>query len=127
MKKTLIALATMIIIPSAAIAGFGPGGMGFGPRGPNAEYMARVLDLTPEQQEKMKTLWAEQAKKRDEMRAAMQAEMQSKMQAILTKEQFAKMTDLRQMRMAGRGQGMMGQGMGPNGAGCMGMGPRGAK
>lgn len=87
--------------------GGGPGMRG----GPNVEYMARVLDLTPEQQEKVKTLFTDHAKKRDETRAAMQADMQSKMQGILTKEQFTKMTDLRQFGQGG--QGGRGQGMGP--------------
>ncbi len=134
MKRTLIALATLIAMPiaaSTAIAGFGPGGMGPSMRGgPNPEYMARVLDLTTEQQEKLKVLWADHAKQRDEMRAAMQSQMQTKMQAILTKEQYDKMAELRQYRKGGRGQGM-GPGAGPGmgvgmGSGCTGMGPRGA-
>ncbi len=126
MNKTLIALATLVIIPTAAIAGFGyhgggPGGHG----GPNVERMARILDLTPEQQEQLKTLRAEQAKKRDEMRTAMQTEMQAKMQTILTKEQYAKMADLRDMRFNKGDRPMGGRGMGPGmGAGCDGMGPR---
>lgn len=117
MKKTLIALAMLLAIPSAMA--FGPG-YGMGPRGggPNPEYMARVLDLTPEQQDKMKALFAEHAQKRAEMRTAMQADMQAKMQSILTKEQYAKMTELRQLRQgggpgAGMGPGMGGRGMGP--------------
>jgi periplasmic protein CpxP/Spy len=110
MKKTLIALSTLLAlsgsIPAAmAQPGFGPG-MEMG-RGPNAEYMALVLDLTPDQQAKLKTLYAEQAERRAEMRAAMQAEMQSKLQGILTKEQYAKMTELRKLRKGpgGRGRG----------------------
>lgn len=127
MKKTLIALATLIVIPVAASSamafGFGPGQGMRG--GPNPEYMARVLDLTPEQQTKVKALFAEHAQKRTEMRAAMQADMQSKMQEILTKEQYAKMTDLRQARMGGQGQAAA-PGWGGRGAGmgCNGMGPR---
>lgn len=127
MKKTLITLAVLAIIPAAALAGFGGGGMGPGAGmrgGPNPEFMARVLDLTPEQKDKLQALWTEHAKKRDETRAAMQADMQSKMQSILTKEQYAKMTDLRQMRGGGPGMGL-GAGMGPGRGGCMGMGPRG--
>jgi len=58
------------------------------------------------------------------MRAAMQTDMQNKMQSILTKEQYAKMTDLRQMRGGGPGMGP-GAGMGPGRGGCMGMGQRG--
>lgn len=117
MKKTLIALAMLIAIPAVpvAMAGFGPGQGMRG--GPNVEYMARVLDLTPEQQDKMKALFAEKAKERAEMRAAMQADMQAGMQGILTKEQFTKMTELRQARMGGQGAGMgpggRGRGMGP--------------
>lgn len=130
MKKTLIALALLAVIPTVAIAGFGMG-PGHGMRGgPNPEFMARVLDLTPEQQDKMKALWAEQAKKRDEMRAAMQADMQAKMQTILSKEQYAKLNDLRQMRGGGPGKGPgtgpgAAAGMGPGAGGCAGMGPRG--
>ena len=133
MKKTLIALAALIAIPLAvpsAMAGFGPGQGMRG--GPNAEFMARALDLTPEQQDKVKALFAEHAKKRGEMRAAMQAEMQTKMQGILTKEQYTKMSDLRQYRMGGPGGAMgpgmggRGQGMGP-GMGCDGFGPRGGR
>ncbi|TCJ19762.1 periplasmic heavy metal sensor [Parasulfuritortus cantonensis] len=123
MKKTLIALAILLAIPTAGALAYGPGqgqGPGYGMRGgPNVEYMARVLDLTPEQQEKMKVLFAEKAKQRAEMRAAMQADMQAKMQSILTKEQYAKMADLRQLRQGGPGAGM-GPGMGGRGAG---MGP----
>jgi Spy/CpxP family protein refolding chaperone len=128
MKKTLITLAILAIVPTVAMAGFGMG-PGHGMRGgPNPEFMARVLDLTPEQKDKMQALWAEQAKKRDEMRAAMRTDMQAKMQSILTKEQYAKMTELRQMRGGGPGLGSgggagMGQGMGRGG--CTGMGPRG--
>jgi Spy/CpxP family protein refolding chaperone len=127
MKNTLIALATLMAIagsiPSVMAApGFGPGMRG----GPNVEYMARALDLTPEQQDKVKALFAEQAKKRSEMRTAMQTEMQAKMQSILTKEQYAKMTEMRQLRQGGPGSGMGGRGPGRNG-GCSGMGPRGMK
>ncbi len=123
MNKTLIALAALVIIPTAAIAGFGHHGGDRG--GPNIERMARILDLTTEQQEQLKTLRAEQTKKRDEMRAAMQTEMQAKMQTILTKEQFAKMADLRDMRFNKGDRPMGGRGMGPGmGAGCDGMGPR---
>ncbi|NTV94773.1 MAG: periplasmic heavy metal sensor [Thiobacillus sp.] len=121
MKKTLIALAMLLAIPSAMAFGYGPGQGMRG--GPNPEYMARVLDLTPEQQEKMKVLFAEKAKQRAEMRAAMQAEMQTRLQAILTPEQLAKMTELRQLRQGGQGAGM-GQGMG-RGPG-MGPGPDGS-
>ena len=129
MKKTLIALAMLIAIPAvpSAMAGFGPGQGMRG--GPNVEYMAVALDLTPEQQDKIKALFAERVKQRAEMRAAMQAEMQSKMQNILTKEQYAKMTELRQARMAGQGPAM-GPGMGGRGQGrgmggnCTGFGPR---
>lgn len=127
MKKTLITLAVLAIVPTAAVAGFGWGGMGPGHGmrgGPNAEFMARMLDLTPEQKDKMQALWTEHAKKRDEMRAAIQTDMQNKMQSILTKEQYAKMTDLRQMRGGGPGMGP-GAGMGPGRGGCMGMGQRG--
>lgn len=112
MKKTLIALATLIAIPLAASSALAmPGqGMGQGMRGgPNVEYMARVLDLTPEQQEKVKALFAEQARKRAEQRAAMQAETQAGMKEILTEAQFAKMNDLRGLR---RGDRAMGSGMG---------------
>lgn len=119
MKKTLIALAMLVAIPTA-MAGFGPGGDGAGHgrmHGPNVERMAVMLDLTPEQQDKMKALFAEQAKKRDETRAAMRTEMQSKMQAILTPAQFEKMTKLR----GERGTGMGGRGMRE---GCDGTGPR---
>lgn len=123
MKKTLIALAILVAIPAVASAGFGMG-PGHGMRGgPNPEMMARVLDLTPEQQDKMKALWADQVKKRDEMRTAMQADMQTKMQSILTKEQYAKMQDLRALRGGGSGMGQ-GAGMGPGKGGCGGMGPR---
>jgi hypothetical protein len=69
----------------------------------------------------MKALRAEQAKKRDEMRAAMQTEMQAKMQTILTKEQYAKMAQLRDMRFNKGDRPMGGRGMG---AGCDGKGPR---
>ncbi|MDD5366069.1 MAG: periplasmic heavy metal sensor [Gallionellaceae bacterium] len=127
MKKTLIALAMLIAIPAIPVAMAGMGaGPGQGMRGgPNVEYMARTLDLTPEQQDKMKALFAEKAKQRAEMRATMQADMQSRMQGILTKEQFAKMTELRQLRHGG--QGTRGPGMGPGMAGCDGSGPRGMK
>lgn len=119
MKKTLIALAMLFAIPAIPSAmAFGPG-PGQGMRGgPNVEYMARVLDLTPEQQDKMKTLFAEKAQQRTEMRATMRADMQARMQGILTEAQFAKMTELRQLRQGGPGAGMgpgmgRGRGMGP--------------
>jgi Spy/CpxP family protein refolding chaperone len=128
MKKTLIVLAMLLAIPSAMAFGPGPGMRG---GGPNPEYMARVLDLTPEQQNKVKALFAEHAQQRDQMRAAMQADMQAKMQGVLTKEQYAKMTELRQMRMAGQGAamgpgmagGMGGRGMGGGPGNC----PRGMR
>ena len=119
MKKTLIALAMLIAVPTA-MAGFGGGPNGDGPgkmHGPNVERMAVMLDLTAEQQDKVKELFAEQAKKRDETRMAMRAEMQGKMQAILTPAQYEKMTKLR----GERGAGMGGRGM--RGA-CDGSGPR---
>ena len=124
MKKTLIALAVVAAITASIPAvmaqpGYGPGMRG----GPNVEYMARVLDLTPEQQAKMKALFGEQAQRRAQMRTAMQAEMQS----ILTKEQYNKMIELRQLRMQNRG-GAMGPGAGGRGPGygpgnCIGTGP----
>jgi len=124
MKKTVIALSTLLAlsgsIPAAmAQPGFGPGMRG----GPNSEYMALVLDLTPDQQAKLKTLYAEQAERRAKMRATMQAEMQSKLQGILTKEQYAKMTELRKLR---KGPGARGRGPGKghhHGHGCAGWGP----
>lgn len=120
MKKTLIALAMLVAVPTA-MAGFGPGWDGTaGPgraQGPNVERMAVMLDLTTEQQDKVKALFAEQAKKRDETRATMRTEMQGKMQAILTPAQYEKMTKLR----SERGTGMGGRGM--RGA-CDGSGPR---
>lgn len=124
MKKTLIALAMLVAIPTA-MAGFGPNGDGSGPgkmRGPNVERMAVMLDLTPEQQDKIKTVFEEQAKKRQEMRGAMQAEMQGKMQSILTPDQYEKMTKLRTVR----GAGMSGPATGGRGmrGGCDGSGPR---
>lgn len=125
MKKTLIALSTMLAlsgsIPAAmAQPGFGPGMRG----GPDSEYMALVLDLTPDQQAKLKTLYAEQAERRAKMRAAMQDEMQSKLQGILTKEQYAKMTELRKMR---KGPGGKGRGPGKGRRhGCGGWGPAAA-
>lgn len=123
MKKSLIALAMLMAIPVAAMAfgGPGPGMRG----GPNVEYMASVLDLTPDQQAKVKALFEEKAKQRAEMRAVMQAETQAKMQEILTKDQFAKMTELRQFRHGGQGAGMGGRG--PGMGGCNGTGPRGAQ
>jgi Spy/CpxP family protein refolding chaperone len=123
MKKTLIALATMATLAIAAplaLAQFGPGQQGMR-GGPNIEMMARMLDLTPEQQGKMKTLFAEQAKQREAMREAMRTDMQNKMQAILTKDQYAKMQDLRKFRDENRGPGMRG-GMGGGMGGCPGQG-----
>jgi len=117
MKKSLIAIALMLSIPAVALAGFGMG-PGHGRHGGNPEMMARMLDLTPEQQDKMQALWAEQARKRDEMRSAMQAEIQTKLQSILSKEQYAKMQDLRSYRQAQRGQGVPASGM--RGAGMRG-------
>jgi Spy/CpxP family protein refolding chaperone len=125
MNKTLITLSTLLAlsgsIPAAmAQPGFGPGMRG----GPDAEYMALVLDLTPDQQAKLKTLYAEQAERRAQMRAAMQTEMQSKLQGILTKEQYAKMTELRTLR---KGLGARGRGPGKgHGHGCAGWGPAAA-
>ncbi|MDD3530717.1 MAG: hypothetical protein PHS77_12655 [Gallionellaceae bacterium] len=109
MKKTLITLATLIAVPLAASSALAMPGQGMR-SGPNVEYMARVLDLTPEQQDKVKAMFAEQARKRAEqraaMRATMQADTQAGMQEILTAEQFAKMNDLRQLRRGGTGPGM---------------------
>lgn len=131
MKKTLIALATLLAIGASATAvmadnDFSPR-YGHGMRGgPNAEYMARVLDLTPDQQAKMKALLTEQAERRAQMRASMQAEMQTKLQSILTKEQYAKMTELRHMRQEAHSE-RMGPGAGSRGPGnginCTGNGP----
>lgn len=127
MKKTLIALATTVAlaasIPAAmAQPGYGPG---YGTRGgPDGEYMAKVLDLTPEQQAKMKTLFEEQAKKREQMRAEMRTEMQGKLQGILTKEQYNKMVELRELRMRHRhAMGPGGRGPGWEPGNCPGMGP----
>lgn len=132
MKKSLIALAALatvsaslaVAVPAAAQAGFGHG---YGHGGPRPEYMARVLDLTPEQQARMKTLFEEQAQRRAQTRATMQAEMQTKLQDILSKEQYAKMQDLRQLRAETRqamGPGWGGRGPG-KGAGCPRTGPLG--
>lgn len=106
MKKSLIALAMLVAIPAVpvALAGFGPGQSLRG--GPNVEYMAVALDLTPEQQEKMKALFAEKARQREEMRATMRADMQTRLQGILSKEQYDKMLQLRQARMGDKGAGM---------------------
>ncbi len=112
MKKTLIALALLVAVPSA-MAGFGPNSDGSGPgkmRGPNVERMAVMLDMSPEQQAQVKALFAEQAQKRQETRAAMRAEMQEKMNAILTPEQVEKMGKLRGQGMASRDMGGMGKG-----------------
>jgi periplasmic protein CpxP/Spy len=119
MKKSLIALAALAAVSASLVVAapsaqarpdFGQGMRG----GPNPEYMARVLDLTPEQQAKVKSLFEEQAERRAQMRATMRAEMQTRMQGILTPEQYAKMQDLRQLRMesrdGGRGPGKGGQG-----------------
>jgi len=120
MKKSLIALAVLaavgasLAVPALAQPGFGHG------YGPNPAYMARVLDLTPEQQAKMKVLFDEQAQRRAQLRQTMQTEMQTKLQGILTKEQYAKMQDLRQLRLESR------QAMGPGGRpGCPGTAPVG--
>lgn len=106
MKKTLIALATVATITlaaSAAMAEFGPGeGMMRG--GPNIERMARMLDLTPAQQEQVKALFAEQMKEHE----AMRAQMQQKMQSILTKDQIAKMDDMRKFHEEHHEHGMHG-------------------
>ena len=56
MKKSLIALAVLaavgasLAVPALAQPGFGHG------YGPNPAYMARVLDLTPEQQAKLRAI-----------------------------------------------------------------------
>ena len=127
MKKTLIALAMLIAIPSAVstVMAAGPG-QGMQP-GTRVEYMAQMLDLTPDQQTKLNTLFAEKAKQRTEMQTAMRAQMQTEMQAILTPAQFEKMNKLRELRMGSRAQGggpgMAGRGPGSGpgaGAGCPG-------
>jgi Spy/CpxP family protein refolding chaperone len=132
MKKTLIALATLLAVTASIPAAMAQPGYGAGPGsgmrgGPNVEYMATVLDLTPEQQAKMKALYTEQAERRAQMRAAMQAEMQTKLQGILTKDQYAKMQELRKLRMDSRGAGMGpgagGRGQG-RGIGCPGFAPQ---
>ena len=122
MKKTLLILATALAIPLAmadAPSAPTPDFAGPGPqRGANVDRMARVLDLTHEQQDKLNALQAEQ----QERRQAMRAEHQARIQAILTPAQYEKWSDLRQMRherMAHRMGGMGGMG------GCDGTGPRG--
>jgi Spy/CpxP family protein refolding chaperone len=116
MKKTLIVLATMLAIPLAmadAPTASPPPFGGPGPQGgPNIERMARVLDLTPEQREKLKSLYAEHQTQRQAMRESHRARMQD----ILTEEQLDKWNDLRQMRHAR---------MGMRGGNCDGMGPHG--
>lgn len=139
MKKSLIALAALgavsaslaVALPAMAQPGFGYG------HGPNPEYMARVLDLTPEQQAKVKALFDEQVQRRAQLRTTMRTEMQTKLQGILTKEQYAKMQDLRQLRWESRqamgpGRGGRGPGNGPGtGPGsrpdCPGIGPMGPR
>ncbi|MFZ5484525.1 MAG: Spy/CpxP family protein refolding chaperone [Pseudomonadota bacterium] len=103
MKKSLIALATVATLTLAtavsAMPGFGPGRHGDG-KGPDdtarVERMARMLDLDPAQQEKMKALFAQQAEQRTQMRDAMRTEMR----ALLTPEQSTKLDAMQKQRMA---------------------------
>ncbi|MEW6677800.1 MAG: Spy/CpxP family protein refolding chaperone [Pseudomonadota bacterium] len=93
-KKSLIALAAVVAVGagmSTAIArpGAGPD------EGARVEFMAKKLQLTPDQQAQMKTLFEEQRQLREQMRAT----MQDRMKNILTQEQFAKLEDMREQRM----------------------------
>ena len=125
MKKTLFALATMLAIPLAMADAPTTPPPGFGGPGPNIERMARILDLTPEQQEKLKAVQAEQQQARD----AMRAQHQARIKEVLTAQQYEKWSDLRAMRQEHRAQRMAGMGGGMRGmggmGGCDGTGPHG--
>lgn len=89
MNKTLIALTLAAIIPAAAYAaGNKPGEHS---RGPHIERLAERLELSEEQQAKMRTLFEEQRAQRE----AMRAQMRGKMAEVLSPEQLAKMDAMR--------------------------------
>lgn len=91
MKKTLIALTLAAIIPAAAYAA--SDGRGHHTRGPHIERLAERLELSEEQQAKVRTLFEEQR----EQHQAMREQMRSKMAEVLTQEQIAKMEAMREM------------------------------
>ena len=89
MKKTFIALTLAAIIPAAAYAASYE--RGEHARGPHVERLAERLELSAEQQEKVRTLFEEQQAQRE----AMRAQMRGKMAEVLTPDQLAKMDAMR--------------------------------
>lgn len=90
-----------------------PGGQGMRGRGPNLEQLAKDLNLTDDQKEKVKAVLDDQRQKmgelrnvpQDERRTKMQAlreEVNTKMKAILNEEQYAKWEKSRPMMGSGR-------------------------
>lgn len=92
MNKTLIALTLAAIIPAAAYAAGDK--RGEHARGPHIERLAERLELSEEQQAKMRALFEEQRTQRE----AMRAQMRGKMNELLTPEQIAKMDAMREQR-----------------------------
>ncbi|MGB0722576.1 MAG: Spy/CpxP family protein refolding chaperone [Gammaproteobacteria bacterium] len=103
-------IVTAAAITTSALAG--------GPRG--LDRMAENLGLSDAQRSQIEAIYAE----RKEQRKAMREETRNQIEAILTEEQRAKMSEMRQMReerMARRhGEGGPGEGKGRHGQHCKG-------
>lgn len=85
MKKLLVSVLIALAVPTG-MAQAGESGPK-GPKGPKLERLTRELNLTADQQAKVKAiLEAEHAKKE-----ALKAETDGKLKAVLTKEQYAKL------------------------------------
>lgn len=95
MKKTLIAIALTLAIPTAIAAGLGAMGEYGPPRGPNLERMTQTLGLSDEQRTEMESVFQTQAEKR----RALREETRTLIRAILNEEQLAKMDEMRHRRM----------------------------
>lgn len=93
MKKTLIALTLAAIIPAAAYAAGDT--RGHHSRGPHVERLAERLELSEEQQAKVRALFEEQREQHMALREQMREQMHGKMAEVLTPEQLAKMEAMR--------------------------------
>ena len=96
MKKRFIALALAAVIPAAVLAA--TDGSGSHHRGPKLERLAERLDLSADQQEKMRALFEAHKAERQAMREKMRASMAD----VLTPDQQAKMDAMRAERRAKR-------------------------
>lgn len=96
MKKTIIALALAAAIPPAVLAASDHRGHRHG--GPDVARLAETLDLSAEQQDRVRALFEAHRAERE----ALREKMRTGMAEVLTAEQQAKLDALREERRAQR-------------------------